>query len=767
VASRETEIAMILKWLPWKRVMRHLALRHGFLDPVGVLSALERFAQPSEVTSPIELLRAGLVFHARGLMNAKAIQHNLDWVWPFWVQRQFDPNDPAFLPRSFSISHVNLTHRNWTAVGVPGCNALPIVDPRGLLTPFFDGWSLAAWIITDDGGEMLPPRNDATAQRLLLEPDDLAVETICPEGRLRLHMDVRVEMESGKPVCRFRCRADLDRDGWLVLSLRPFNPEGVSFVHDIRLDKERRRWVVDDVPCIEFDRPVERHVASDYHQGDVHLKIREREEIERCRCRVGLATAAALFRLNPGTPTALTVSIDLSKDADSVPLFPAGAPEPWKDVLAGVTALETPDGRFQFLYDAAVRSLLLHSPQDVYPGPFTYKRFWFRDAALILNAMLCVGMFERSRRVMDRFHKRQQVDGFFLSQSGEWDSNGEALWIMRRYSELSGEQSPRQWHGAVHRAARWIARKRCASDTDSLHAGLLPAGFSAEHLGNNDYYYWDDFWSVAGLRAAAAMCRDWKNDREARRFAEEADDLMRVVETSLEKSKHIRDHPGIPASPHRRMDAGAIGSVAAGYPLQLLEARDARLLGTAEYLLTDCMVKGAFFQDMIHSGMNPYLTLHLAQVLLRAGDRRFHDLVRVVADMASPTGQWPEAVHPHTGGGCMGDGQHVWAAAEWVMMARNMFVREEKGELALLSGVPSGWLKEAARVSFGPAPTPFGELTLSAEGRREGVLVRWKAGWRDTPPMMHFRMEGCAPESRSGTAEGEILLGRSKSVQRT
>ena len=116
---------MVLKWLPWKQIVRRVAQAHGFLDPSTVLARLERFAQPSEVMTPIELLRAGAVFHARGLMNTKAIQHNLDWVWPFWVQRQFDPDDPAFVPRAFSITHVNLTHRNWTAIGLPDCKAMP------------------------------------------------------------------------------------------------------------------------------------------------------------------------------------------------------------------------------------------------------------------------------------------------------------------------------------------------------------------------------------------------------------------------------------------------------------------------------------------------------------------------------------------------------------------------------------------------------------------------------------------------------------------
>ncbi len=139
---------MWLKWLPWRFIVRRAARTHGFIDPIAIISHLRRFAQPSEVTEPIELIRAGVIFHARGLMNTGAIQHNLDWIWPFWVKKQFNPLDASFIPRSFSLTHINLTHRNRTAVGIPDCKAMPIVDPRGLVTPFFDGWSIYGWVVS-------------------------------------------------------------------------------------------------------------------------------------------------------------------------------------------------------------------------------------------------------------------------------------------------------------------------------------------------------------------------------------------------------------------------------------------------------------------------------------------------------------------------------------------------------------------------------------------------------------------------------------------
>src|SRR5258708_27180359 len=153
-------------WSIWKFILRRLAKAQGFLDPMVVFSNLQHFSKPSEVWVPVELLRSGAVLQARGLINSQAIQNNLDWVWPFWVERQFNPNDKAFIPRAFSLTHINLTHRNWTAVGLPDCWALPVVDPAGLVMPLYDGWSLDVWMLDDKGFRLCPSELKQPTQRL-------------------------------------------------------------------------------------------------------------------------------------------------------------------------------------------------------------------------------------------------------------------------------------------------------------------------------------------------------------------------------------------------------------------------------------------------------------------------------------------------------------------------------------------------------------------------------------------------------------------------
>jgi hypothetical protein len=744
--TESPEETLLTKWLPWKFIASHLARQHGFMDPISVLARIKSFAQPSEVDAPVELLRAGMVMHARGLINTKVIQQNLDWLWPYWVQRQFDPNDRSFLPRAFTITHINLTHRNWTGVGIPGCQAIPIVDPRGMVTPFFDGWSIDAWIIPEQGEPLLPSREgDDSVTQKIETASGLAVDTRIAVRDLDLWSHVHAEADGKDVRCCIDYAASTQSPAWLVIAVRPFNPEGVSFINHIE-HTSAATLDVDKAASISFSQAPDKVVMSRYRHGDVYATLPDGDPVSSVSCDVGLCTAAAMFRLNGTRKREVQLSVDLGDDEKSKPLLPRGSTQSWNDTMRRACDFAAPDERFVELYDNAVRTLVLLCPEEPYPGAYTYKRFWFRDAAFLLYAMLSVGLKERVGHAISQFNERQTLAGFYHSQEGEWDSNGQVLWLLGRYTELTGQSLQGHWAKAIRKAVHWIRRKRLSGDGGELHDGLMPAGFSAEHLGNNDYYYWDDYWSVAGLDAAENLMAVLGDDAEARACRDEAASFRAAIAASLDRSRHIRDTNAIPASPHRRMDAGAIGSLAAGYPLQLLSPDDPELLATVDWLHENCMFNGAFFQEMIHSGLNAYLTLHMAQIYLRAGRDEYWPLVQAVADMASSTGQWPEAVHPQTGGGCMGDGQHGWAAAEWVLMMRSLFVREEQTRLILGAGIPQAWLNAGERIAFGPTPTRFGDVTVVVDPSADGITVTWEGPWRQPPEVVGVRVGGYEPQ---------------------
>jgi hypothetical protein len=725
---------MWLRWLPWRFVLSHAARTHGFIDPVGLLAQFERFSRPAQILAPTELLRAGIVLQARGFINSQAIQHNLDWIWPYWVQQQFDPRSSSFIPRAFSMSHINITHRNWTAVGLPGHLELPLVDPRGMVTPHYEGWSIDFWIVGTDSPPVVPSRLPAV-QSLTCEPNLRVVTEVAGNGAIII-CSTEVELCEKHPCCHIEVEAASPRNSFCAIALRPFNPEGVSFIHDFSAERDRSAITVNKRETVFFSPAPERIIFSRYNEGDVFHRVADvsTPAADHITCDVGMATAAAVFPLQAGITRQVRVAVPLGKFRPKHhPSFDVNvnAGQLWDNALKNACTVDVPDSRINRLFSAAIRTMILHAPADVYAGPYTYKRFWFRDAVLIAHVMLTAGLTERVLHIVSRFFPRQTARGYFLSQEGEWDSNGQVLWLLDRLRTISGHPFHPEWYSNIRRAATWIRRKRRAACAE----GLMPAGFSAEHLGPNDCYYWDDFWSIAGLRGASRLLNDIGDTRAGHAFAQEADELKECVNKSLKRVEEWLGSPLMPASPHRRMDSAAVGSLAATYPIQVFKPDDPRVGNTTEFLLKNCMIDGALFHDISHSGLNPYLTLHIAQSLLRAGDNRYWTLMSRIADLASPTGQWPEAIHPQLGSGCMGDGQHVWAAAEWVMMVRNCFVREEDedSKLVMCSGLPPQWLSNGSRLSLGPTLTAFGSITVRVDVDEDSIKVGWNASWKSRP----------------------------------
>ncbi|MFA6636372.1 MAG: hypothetical protein WCV56_04635 [Candidatus Omnitrophota bacterium] len=735
---------MWTKWLPWRWVISGLARKHGFIDPMGLMAALNRIAQPSEVAAPVELLRLAAILHARGLINSQIIQNNLDWVWPYWVEQQFDPNKKAFVPRAFSLTHINLTHRNWTAVGVPGVDAMPIVDPRGLTTPLFDGWSIDAWLITESGEAVVPSRTDDSRQRLEMM-DNLSVMTDVKSGLNYLTSRVEVKTEKDVSVCRMGIFGNTACKGRLVVSLRPFNPEGISFIH--KIEKISQGWMINGKDQIWIKDIPSGSMFSDYRRGDVFNqldRINLEDPEEQVKCDVGLCTGAMVFNIEePGKEKAVTLDIPLrikKSRKDSVSKLP---PEKWYEAVSPAARLEVPDEKFKYLYDSSIRNLILMSPGNVYAGPYTYKEFWFRDAVYALNAMLCVNLRERAAKVIDMFLTAQSPVGYFKSQDGEWDSNGQVLWIMKRYCELTGDSTGTDWKKPILKAVNWISKKRTSREKRSGHSGLFPAGFSAEHFGPSDYYYWDDFWGVAGLDAAMRLLNSEEVKTSPIDLAAEKNSFLRSINDSIQNAQKKQGISTVPSSPYRRMDSSAVGIAVASYPLQIYGPRDRNIIDTVNYLIENDFINGLFFHEIAHSGINIYLSLHIAQVLLRAGNAGYFAIMEKAAEAASGTGQWPEAIHPWTGGGCMGDGQHLWASAEWIMMIRNCFIREEEDTLILCSGIPQKWIDAGREMFFGPAPTPFGTIDIRVNPGREKIRVEVNLGDSVPRPRVEIRLPGC------------------------
>ena len=150
----------------------------------------------------------------------------------------------------------------------------------------------------------------------------------------------------------------------------------------------------------------------------------------------------------PELPTALPTSASVARA--------------WQAQTRRGLQLDLPDPSLADAVEANRRYMLLfHDGSDITPGPSTYHRFWFRDAAYMLSAMDRYGLHAETAEVLRSYPARQHVDGYYFSQRQEWDSNGAAIWALAEHWRLTRDTEVlAATIQSVSRGVRWIERKR-------------------------------------------------------------------------------------------------------------------------------------------------------------------------------------------------------------------------------------------------------------------------------------------------------------------
>ena len=425
----------------------------------------------------------------------------------------------------------------------------------------------------------------------------------------------------------------------------------------------------------------------------------------------------------------------------------------WRALLDSGMKVSLPHRELQASWEAnRAHVLALHDGDEITPGPDIYHSFWFRDAAYMAYVLSTCGYVEAARQLLRGFVKRQRREGVFVSHSGEWDSTGQALWAIAQHLTLHPDDAIlTEFAPAIKRGATWIAQTLAKSPD-----GLMPPGISSEHFGPPDRYYWDDLWSLAGLESAHALIgggRRTKDEGRSRAIA----NLRRALKEAWDKDIGALGKQAIPAAPGRGIDLGAVGILAAWFPLGLLEQDDQLLDGTLAALEEATFHEGALFVNTGHSGWSSYLNMRVAGCRLMQGSSKGWEMMKWLLRHSSPTYNWPEAIHPRSGGGSAGDGHHGWASAEWLRLVRAMLFQESKDTLVITPALPEEWLDLAGQITVRDAPTIFGPLSFDLEWDDGGRTLRLKldAKWRIPPARIFWRAPGTSiifsPENRGAT----------------
>ncbi|HKP95988.1 MAG TPA: hypothetical protein VJ385_09555 [Fibrobacteria bacterium] len=751
----------------------------GYLVPF--LEGLSHLGRPSAVAFPMELMEQGLAIVLSGLNNTMAIQSNLDWIWPLWVERQVDPDGEEFIPTAINLIKTNLTCRNWTSLGLEDNPREAMIDPVGMLTLQPYGWSVFPFVRIESRGYFPPrliPRWQAS-QKLLDGSLPCVVTRYDVDPALDWRSEAMALALDGDEYLGFshtlsnRSSAHLSlRFG---LAIRPYNMLTMGHINSIRY--QDRLWRVNGRNGLMLLDEPDRVVVSDRHHGDPLLRdvlIAGRKGL-KSRSGISCGQAEWDLELGPGETRVIDAMGMLGGKLSKAPpaqLFGitrkahsdarVRQTERWRDLQADGLRIRIPDPRIEEAFLAVKNHLHVFDDGDHFsPGTFLYHNHWFRDSAFIALAFENLGLGPRVEPKLRHYPRQQTRDGFFKSQRGEWDSNGEAMWTMVNHVRRGGNPNLLDlFYPSLIKGAKWIARMRNSTrGTPSPHYGLMPPGFSAEHFGPNDHYYWDNLWSVAGLEALQWAAGRMGNARDSARIADLIQDYRGDLDASMDWAWKKCGRKALPCSPYRSLDSAAIGNLVGISPLDVVDPKAPWITGTIAYLMDNNLRDGLFFQRIVHTGLNPYLSVQLARALLAAGDPRWFGILEALIRRASPTFTWPEAMHPRMFGGCMGDGDHGWSAAEFVNLIREMLVSERGGVLRLAEGAPAKWFKPGLNLEATGAPTPYGTVSFTLKQGPVAAFLAWsvhRQAHQDKAPIL-FNLpvsSGLAPEAPHPIEDG-------------
>jgi hypothetical protein len=676
---------------------------------------------------------------ARPSVAGDVLDRTPGWLWPFWVERQLDPESPSYVPRAPGAFPSNVTHRNWTALGNLNSPWEATVDPRGLVTPWRGGWSLDWWIGAEDRWH-LPSREPAVRQSLAgtapvvetamrIPGGDAvhrayAIPASAPDAPGELVI-VEVENTSPVPVA-------------IAFALRPYNPDGLVSVGQIELDG--LTVLVDGRPALLLPRTPAGVSTSVLESGDcVHRVIGGQAtpgpiDVEDPE---GLAQGAIVYPL-PHRST-IRVAMPLAPERprspgrkhnhrDATPATdtsrcPAAADvaRGWEAHLRRGLRLELPDARLQAAVDANRADLLLFHAGD--------KTSFLEAASLVVT----LDRFGFTSEATDVLRARPwRSPGSDSGRLANWEAHAGALWAIAEHFRLTGDSALLgELIPAVREGVRYLLGHHVVA--------RLP--------------YEDGFWFVRALVDGAWLLRMAGDGPSAEEAETAAKQLRDTITVSLDQAAARLGQPAMPAAPGRGLDSGMIGSLVASAPLGLLPPDDPWVTGTLDVVRDRFCIGEAFYDGVAHTGLIPALTLRIARCELEAGDPKAWRRLRWLLDVATPTFTWPEGIHPRLGGGCRGDGHHGGTAAAFLAFVRHSLVREAPdGTVALVTIFPPEWAGQPLEVH--DAPTHHGRISyaLRWHGDRPALL------WQCDRPGVTLTVPGLDRSFSTAEASGEALL---------
>lgn len=371
----------------------------------------------------------------------------------------------------------------------------------------------------------------------------------------------------------------------------------------------------------------------------------------------------------------------------------------------------------------------------IQPGSRSYERSWIRDGSLTSSALLKSGIVDEVRDFIDWYSANQFENGKIpcvVDSRGpdpvpENDSHGEYLFLIKQFYNFTHDSSFLANNNlkvikTVDYIQSMIAEtliEDIKNGSDSLRPfyGLMPESISHEGYSAKPMHsYWDDFFTLRGLKDAVDIEAILKDEKEYLRFKSIRDSFRENLYNSLKLAIKIKDIDYIPGCAELG-DFDATSTTIAIYPVnELPNLPEPQLSNTFNRYYNYFSNRRNGKTDWVN--YTPYEVRIIGSFIFLNEPERAHNLIEYFLKAQRPYGwnAWAEVVwRDEKYPGYIGDMPHTWVGSDFINAVRAMFVYENDYDTSLVIGAAlyEDWINASGGMSIEHLPTYYGELSYN------------------------------------------------------
>lgn len=359
-----------------------------------------------------------------------------------------------------------------------------------------------------------------------------------------------------------------------------------------------------------------------------------------------------------------------------------------------------------------------------------YHAFWLRDASDIVNMYDLTGYSQIAAQDLAFFARFQRPDGLFLSQPEQYDAQGQVLWVYGQHYLITHDLAfARRVFPSVERAVTWLDKARAS---DPLH--LIPASYVKDNEYVEGHITGYNLLALGGLKNAAALADAVGEPAKAAAYLADYDAYRKDFVKALSRCTAI-DGGYIPPSLDGECKGQDWGNLMGTYPEHVFALDDPLITATLK------KVQSKYQEGLTTYGdgrfLHDYLIMKNTLTEIARGEQQqpVKDLYALLLHTSSTQEGFEFAIRPW-GNRDFADNltPHGWFAAEFRITLRDMMVREDEGQLHLLTVMSPTWMGAGKAIRVERAPTEFGEVGFTlTQPDDNSAKIDLQTQWKNQP----------------------------------